>query len=151
MINQWTREDLRKSHGLTVGDILEFVKKHKVPRTARVLVERIEDAYFNGIDISGMSGKLEDGSYGILPPGSKSSGWRVYLKKGESWWQCQSWNDDIDSGKYLDADQYPRMQGKELKKYTEDQLIDSMTQYIPAFCCVKYNDEEDVLLINIHY
>jgi hypothetical protein len=151
MINQWTREDLKKSHGLTVGDILDFVKRHNVPSTAKVLVERIEDAYFDGIDISGMSGQLKDGSFGILPAGSKSNGWRVYLKKGEGWWQCQSWNDDIDKGTYLDAEQYPRMQGKELKKYTEDELLNSMTQYIPAFCCVKYNDEDDNLLINIHY
>jgi len=150
-VNTWNKEDLIETDGLTVGDILKFVKEHNVPSTAKVLIERVTDNYFEGIDISGMSGTREDGTIGILPPGSKSNGWAVYLKKGESWWYCNKWNEDIDSGKYLDTEQYPRMQGKELKKYTEEQLIDSMTQYIPAWCCVKYNDEDDILFIDIHY
>ena len=52
---------------------------------------------------------------------------------------------------YLDPEKYPKLKGKELKPYTEEQIKESMDQYTPAWCPVKYNDEDDVLFIDLHY
>jgi hypothetical protein len=76
-MNTYTKKELigAKFNGLTMGDLAEFVYKNpKIPRDAKVLVERIEDIYFEGIDISGMNSVK-----GILPKGSKSEGWKVLL------------------------------------------------------------------------
>jgi len=76
-----TKERLTKWQGLTVGQLKDFIEKFHVPDTALVMIERVEDIYFEGVDISGMRGcdVTEDG---IFPPGSKSNGWGVYLKEG---------------------------------------------------------------------
>lgn len=68
---------MKKGHGLNVGELLDFIEKHKISRDAVVLIQRVEDKYFNGIDISGMYGTLPGGGVGILPEGSKSTGWEV--------------------------------------------------------------------------
>jgi hypothetical protein len=66
----------------TVGHLLDFIEKHNISRDAKIYIERVKDKYFEGIDISGIRGQLPDGSYGILPEGTKSTPWPV-LKKGE--------------------------------------------------------------------
>lgn len=100
------KKELFEGHNLTAGDIVNFIAKHGIPHTAPVVIQRIEDKYFEGIDISGLSS-----AKGILPPGSKSTPWRPYLK--------------MQNG--------------------------LPTQYIPAFSCVYYKDDEDILFIDIHY
>lgn len=35
-----------KHYGLTVGELLDFINKHNLPRESKVLVERVEDYYF---------------------------------------------------------------------------------------------------------
>jgi hypothetical protein len=41
-------KELPKCYGdyATVGDLLDHIKKHKIPRSAHILYQRIEDAYF---------------------------------------------------------------------------------------------------------
>ncbi len=43
-----TREELNNSHehSLTVGDLKRFLEEHDLPDDAKVLVERIEDVYY---------------------------------------------------------------------------------------------------------
>lgn len=96
-----TKEDLESGYSfyLTVGRLEEFIKKSNLPKDSKVLIQRIEDEYY------------------------ENQGWGVYLKK------------DINS--------YPDDNG-----ITEE---DSMSQYHPAFCCVKYKDEDKILFINLHY
>lgn len=53
----------------------------------------------------------------------ENNNWGVYLKKNE----------------YTDKD----ADGNFVK--------DTMTQYTPAWCCVKYKDEDDILFIDLHY
>ena len=63
----------------TVGDLKKWIEKFNVPDTAIIVTEVVDDKYFNGgIDISGMRS-----SGGILPEGSRSGEWRVYLKDRE--------------------------------------------------------------------
>lgn len=68
---------INNNYGLTVGELLDFIEKNNISRDAVVLTQRVEDKYFDGCDISGCTGQLPDGSYGILPPGSKAQGWPV--------------------------------------------------------------------------
>lgn len=82
-MNVFTKEEvLNGAPGLTVGELLKFIKEHDIPDNAPVLVQRVEDMYYEGVDISGMRG-----SEGILPLGTKSAGWRVYPKMQE--WEAQ--------------------------------------------------------------
>lgn len=65
----------RSSGYLTVGALKEFIKKNELPDDAIVVTQRIEDGYFEGIDVSGMRS-----TEGIVPQGTKSAPWGVYLK-----------------------------------------------------------------------
>lgn len=142
----------RKSHFLTVKRLKEFLEEHKdISDDAIVVVERVEDAYYEGIDVSGFTGQLEDGSFGVLPEGSKATEWGVYLKPGEAHWHAMKQNEKIDSGEYLNKDQYPDIKPEHLIKTTEEELEKLKTQYHPVFCCVKRTDDLDILFLDLHY
>jgi hypothetical protein len=100
-LKEITKEELTNDydHFLTVGGLREFLNKHNLPDTAKVVVQRVEDVYY------------------------EKHNWGVYLKEGEHTFK----NDDGTIEK------------------------SSMEQYHPAWCCVKYNDEDDVLFIDLHY
>ena len=95
------KEELSNGYNdyLTVGDLKKFLNKHNLPESAKVLVQRVEDVYY------------------------EKHSWGVYLKKG-----MHTFKDD---------------EGNIVKS--------SMETYHPAWCCVKYNDEDDVLFIDLHY
>lgn len=109
-----TKEELQNSfeHHLTVGALKQFLEKHNPPDTAKVVVQRVEDFYFD------------------------KNNWGTYLKKGFNYYSLER----------LKESNIPK-----LGKITEKDLKDSMEQYIPAWCCVHYKDEEDVLFIDLHY
>lgn len=66
----------RDGHYMTVGDLKKYIDKHNIPDTALVVTEVVDDRYFNGgFDISGFRGPN-----GILPEGSRSGEWKVYVK-----------------------------------------------------------------------
>lgn len=71
--------DLDK-HSCTVGDLLDFIEKHKISRDSKILLERVHDMYFDGCDIAGITGQLADSTYGPLPEGSKSTPWKSFKK-----------------------------------------------------------------------
>lgn len=100
-INEISKEELTNEydHFLTVGVLKKFLNKHNLPESAKVVVQRIEDVYY------------------------EKHKWGVYLKEGEH--------------TFKDND------GKVVKN--------SLEQYHPAWSCVKYNDEDDVLFIDLHY
>lgn len=89
----------KSNHHLTVGDLKKFLNKHNLPDNAVVLIQRVEDIYY------------------------EKHQWGVYLKEGE----------------YTIKD----TEGKIEK--------DSLTQYTPAWCCVNYKDENELLFIDLHY
>lgn len=100
-IKKITKEDLTNGYDyfLTVGQLKKFLDKHQLPDQAKVVVQRVEDRYFEG------------------------NNWGVYLKEGDNTFK--------DDNGVIDEE--------------------TLSQYHPAFCCVKYNDEDDVLFIDMHY
>lgn len=100
-LKEITKEELTNGydHYLTVGVLKKFLDKHDLPDTAKVVIQRVKDAYY------------------------EKHNWGVYLKDG-----CQTLKDD-----------------------DEDVAKCDMEQYSPAWCCVKYNDEDDLLFIDLHY
>lgn len=160
-MRELSKEELlkyRDVHFLTVGRLKEILEKHNYPDDAIVVVERVEDRYYEGgLDISGFRG-CPDTPDGIYPPGSRSGEWGVYLKGGDSYYYCKKHNEDIDSGKYLDKEQYPHIDEKFLeehpnflKKHTEEELHLMKTQYHPVWSPVVYKDEKDILFLDLHY
>lgn len=80
--------DKFKEHGfMTVADLKKYIKDYNVPDNAIVLIERVEDVYYN------------------------KNNWGAYVKY---------------------QDKIP-------------------TQYSPAWCCVKYKDDHNILFIDKHY
>ena len=60
-----TKEEIFEYHGLTVGELKKFLTKNNLPDDAPVIVQRVEDVYFN------------------------ENHWGVYLKEGESTWNLR--------------------------------------------------------------
>lgn len=76
-------ERYKRGHYLTVGQLKKDLEGY--PDDALVVSQRVEDRYYDGVDISGMTGTLADGTTGILPPGSKATGWSVITKPDPMW------------------------------------------------------------------
>lgn len=125
----FSKEDLFKNHNLrlTVGDLKEFIYKNNLSDDAILVVQRVEDKYY------------------------EQNGWRVYLKEAYNSNYMRQWNEDIESGKYLDKDEFPDLDENTLIPYTEEQIKNCMEQYTPAWCCVNYKEDKDILFIDLHY
>ena len=99
--NEISKKDILNGYDdyLNVGELKKFINRHSIPESAKVLIQRVEDIYYNELS------------------------WGVYLKEGEHSFK------------------------------NEDGTLDksSMEQYHPAWCCVKYKDEDDTLFIDLHY
>lgn len=89
--NQLSRDDIKNKYRdhLTVGKLKEFLYKNNLPDDAMVVIQRIEDAYY------------------------EKNGWSVYSKF--------------------------------------DKIDNALSEYTPAWSCVGYKDEHDILFINLHY
>jgi hypothetical protein len=134
---------------LTVGQLKKFIEENNLPDDAPVVVQRIEDSYYEGRDISGMSG-CPDTEDGIYPPGSRSEGWGVYLKEGDSYYSAKTINirmeEEIarrkngESGMIEDPEKYIQELNDELKD-----------QYHPIWSPVLYMDDKDILFLDLHY
>lgn len=124
-----TREELfKRNHHFTVKDLKKFLADNpELSDDAVIVVERVEDVYF------------------------EKHGWSTYQVKGYHWHHHNKWNEDIDSGKYLDKDQYPNMKEEHLIKCTEEDLERSKDQYAPIWCLSKFKDDHEILFINMHY
>lgn len=128
-----TKEDLAsyvKSGHLTVGDIKEWFAMHpNLPDDAPILVERIEDMYFDKI------------------------GWGVYLKEGEVAWNIRNMNrnmkEEISIRERGEEWEYPHVEDP--SKFIVEITDEHMTQYHPLWSCVRYNDEDGIMFIDAHY
>ena len=126
--SEMSKEELLEyTDNLTVGKLKEFLNKHKLPDNAIVIVQRIEDVYY------------------------EKHGWSVYLKSGEYTNKIKKWNKDVMAGKYSDEEEYPKLKGVDLKLYTESDIHASKEQYHPVWCCVRYKDDKDVLFLDLHF
>ena len=157
-IDQITDEDIKslvKFGYLTVGKLKEFLAENDLPDDALVLVQRIEDKYFEGVDISGCIGTRPDGTSGILPEGSKASPWSVYLRGGYWYWSTHRMNEnmreEIARRERGEEPEYPRIDNpaEHIVELT-DELKD---QYIPVWGCLGYlqDSPRNVLLMDCHY
>jgi hypothetical protein len=161
-MRELTREELlsyRKSGFLTVGQLKKAIEELQLSDDAIVVVERVEDKYYEGgCDISGFPG-CQDTPDGIYPPGSRSGEWGVYLKGGMSYYDCKRHNERIDSGYYNDAEQFPKLNTPEFReknpkffeKYTDEELHKMQTQYHPVWSPVYWKDEKEILFLDLHY
>jgi hypothetical protein len=132
----------------TVQQLLDFIEKHKLPKDAKILVQRVEDVYYEGVDISGFSGA--DTPNGIFPPGSKTNGWETYKKEGEDYYHAKEINEKIDSGEFSNEENYPNIENPEDYRISPEDMEKLKDQYTPVFCPVWYNDEKH-LFLNLHY
>ena len=122
-----SKEDVLKyNHFLTVGELKKFLNEHDLPDKSPVMIQRIEDVYY------------------------ENHNWGVFLKMGESANREIQWNNDIKSGKYLDKDEYPKMKKENLILSSEETIKNMMEQYTPAWSCVRYEDDKDMLFIDLH-
>ena len=136
---------------LTVGELRKALSEY--PDDAKVLVQRVEDQYYDGVDISGLGG-CTDTEDGTFPQGSKSDGWPVVLKKADFYHYCLGWNkqmdDEVEERAKGEIGQWP-FENPEKQKYTQEQLDAALDQYSPAFCVVKYKDDPNNLYLDLHY
>jgi len=79
-----TPKEFKEKHKyyLTVGKLKEYLENY--PDDALVVAQRVEDRYYEGIDISDITGMLPDGTFGKLPEGTKAHGWET-LKKPDGY------------------------------------------------------------------
>ncbi len=148
-MNKITKEELLNStaHGLTMKDLRRFINNNpQISDDAPVMVERVEDKYFNGVDISGMQGDS-----GVLPKGSKSEGWKVLLVEGYGYWNASQFNDkmykEIENRKLGKGEYSEKLNPKEAIVELTDDLKE---QFFPSFCITKSTDDRLVYIYN-HY
>lgn len=145
---------------ITVKDLMDYIYDNRIPKNAKIIYRRIEDSYFNGSDISGMSGSDASGAVnGIFPEGTKAKGWSTVKIKGDLYYDMKHHNEEIERGKLvidgkLDKDEvgpyYWDDKYKDQRKtvdLTDENLLD---QYVDAFCCF-YDKKENALCITAHY
>lgn len=138
---------------MTVKDLLGIIRDYNVPSDAKIIYQRIEDQYFDGIDISGMRG-----SDGILPPGSKATPWETIKIKGMTYYEAKSHNDKIEKGKLViegkyDKDSVPEYYwSDEFKNQRRPIPLDIdwvFDQYVKVNT-IYYNKENNTLCITAH-
>ena len=120
-------ESYIKNGFLTVGDLKEFIKENNLPDTAPVMIQRIEDIYY------------------------EKHNWQVYLKNNEYTQTMTEHNEKVLSGEYLNKEDYNLMNEESLKLYTEEDFKNAKLQYSPAWSGVYYSDDKDMLFIDLHY
>ena len=117
-------------HSTTVGELLKHIKDNNIPDDAKILVERVTDFYYD------------------------KNNWQTFKKPNFIYGQAEQWNKDIDSGKYLDKEQYPNIiPEKHLNKYSEEDLESLKSEYTVVWSPVLFTgeDEEKHLFLNLHY
>lgn len=154
-MNKIKKEDLyryTKNGFLTVGQLKKFIEENNLPDNAPVVVQRIEDRYYEGNDISGMGG-CSDTEDGIYPPGSKAQGWGVYLKEGDAYHNVKTMNvrmkEELTRRKNGEPGKFPRIDDPE--KYVQELNDELKDQYHPIWSPVLYRDDKDILFLDLHY
>jgi hypothetical protein len=84
-----------------------------------------------------MTGKLHDGTFGVLPKCSKSKGWETVKQKGFAFYDAEQSNKKVDK-RLIKA-----------KKFTEDELESFKDEYIKAWSPIKHDEKN--LYIDAHY
>lgn len=119
----------------TVGDLKKFLEKHNLPDNAKILLQRVEDKYFEA---------------GNVHP--QSSAWETIKKEGLFYHQAIERNEKIVNGEYNDKEQYPLLDEESIKAMyiSEEELETLKEQFVVAWCPVKY-ENDDNLYFHAHY
>lgn len=128
-MNILEKEKLKSYTGLTVGALKRFIEEFNIPDNAPVVMQRIEDVYF------------------------EQNNWGVYLKEGENFYNIKAFNkemeDEISRREKGEEYEYPGI--NDPLKLIQETSDEDKTQYIPMWSCVHYKDDADVLFIDAHY
>ncbi len=128
--NTFTQRKLEDyQHFCTVGDLLKFIEKNNVPMDAKILMQRVEDSYFNK---------------------ECSNGWQLFRKHGYFSYQMMKTNQMIDDGIYNDKDHYPDIEDPERFRNSQEAIEAAMEEYYPCWCPVQYADDKH-LYLDAHY
>ena len=121
-------------HHLTVGDLLKFIDKHNLPMDAPVVMQRVEDHYY------------EPGK------GWDENSWKM---KGQFWNQTKRFNMEMQSELWKrnsgDEPDYPGIDDPNKYIATEEDMESLKEQYTQAWCPVFYVEEPEVLFLDAHY
>jgi hypothetical protein len=74
----------------------------------------------------------------------EKNGWGVVLKEGEHYHHAKSFNADVAAGEYDHIKE-------NMKQFSEGDLDLIKEQYHPAWCVVKYEDDDKNLYLDLHY
>jgi len=135
----------------TVRDLIEFITNNNIPMDARIYMQRVEDVYFNGVDIGGCGGYVDDnGVRSCFPPGSKADGWKTVKKEGYAYREALELNRRVDAGDFHNKEDFPDLEDPEVLRSSEERLEELKEQYYPCFSPVYYADQKD-LFLDAHY
>ena len=110
---------------LTVGKLRASLDDY--PDNARVLIERVEDHYY------------------------ENNHWDVVFKKDMNWWNDENENERIRNGEYANKEEYPHLEIEKFRETTQEEQKHFMAQYHPAWCVVGFGDDKENLYIGMHY
>lgn len=120
-------------HHLTVGDLLKFIEKHNIPMDAPVVMQRVEDHYYQ-------PGK-----------GWDENSWKM---KGHHYNSQVRRNNDMMAEMWKrSAGHEPTISAEDPSEYimSEEDMESLREQYTQAWCPVFYKDEPNVLFLDAHY
>lgn len=116
------------SHSLTVGDLKKFIEENNIPDNAKVMVQRVHDHYF------------------------ENNNWGVYLKEGYWYNSAEKTNDNmLEEIERRNNGLEPEYDIEDPKSMMFEMNDDLKEQYYPAWSCVRYGDDQDLLFIDSHY
>lgn len=119
------------SYYLTVGQLKKDIEKYGISDDANVMVQRVEDVYYN------------------------THGWGVLLKKGEHYYNALEHNkkmrEEIARRERGEEPEYPGIEDPSKHICEDEKILDEISeQYHPAWCVVGYGDK-DFLFLDLHY
>lgn len=119
--------DKKHEFSCTIGQLKKFIEKHNLPDDTVIMMQRIEDVYF------------------------EKHHWEVIKKKGHWYRQFEEVNKKIDTGYFRDKELFPDLAEDSWvhKKYTEDDLENSLCEYYTCHSPVFYDNE--FLYLDAHY
>jgi hypothetical protein len=113
---------------LTIGKLKKFLEEHpELPDDALVLTQRVEDVYY------------------------EKNGWGVVLKEGEHYHNVKTYNVRMEEEiRRRKNGEHPKYDMEDPSKHIQELTDDLKDQYHPAFCCLKYKDDDN-LYLDLHY
>ena len=112
----------------TVGDLLKFIEDHDVSKDSKILVERVEDFYY------------------------EKNGWETVKKQGDQYNSTMNLIDKAKNGVFSNKKVFPRMTEEVIADILklEEQLSDCLNEYHPVWSPVLYSGDDN-LYLDLHY